>query len=70
MLAPQVVGPHHRVVTYNTFARCLDCHRQTGLVKGKFNFTYLRGQACRVPSPQEKQTGEAGSSAPGAPPRG
>eukprot|EP00971_Amphidinium_carterae_P265264 5261970-Amphidinium_carterae.1 len=26
--APHVEGPHRRVVTYNTFARCLDCHRQ------------------------------------------
>eukprot|EP00971_Amphidinium_carterae_P161713 3205780-Amphidinium_carterae.1 len=45
--APHVEGPHRRVVTYNTFARCLDCHRQIGMVRGKFNFTYLRGQACR-----------------------
>eukprot|EP00971_Amphidinium_carterae_P074249 1467323-Amphidinium_carterae.1 len=37
--APHVEGPHKRVVNYNTFARCLDCHRQTGKVKGKFNFT-------------------------------
>eukprot|EP00971_Amphidinium_carterae_P238656 4737579-Amphidinium_carterae.1 len=36
-----------RVVTYTTFARCLDCHRQTGKVKGKFNFSYLRRQECR-----------------------
>eukprot|EP00971_Amphidinium_carterae_P000814 16065-Amphidinium_carterae.1 len=44
--APHVEGPHRRVVTYNTFARCLDCHTQTGKVKGKFNFRYLRGQEC------------------------
>eukprot|EP00971_Amphidinium_carterae_P188836 3748588-Amphidinium_carterae.2 len=45
--APHVEGPHKRVVTYNTFARCLDCHRQTRKVKGKFNFACLRGQECR-----------------------
>eukprot|EP00971_Amphidinium_carterae_P132409 2622600-Amphidinium_carterae.1 len=28
--APHVEGPHQRVVNYNAFARCLDCHRQTG----------------------------------------
>eukprot|EP00971_Amphidinium_carterae_P085194 1685641-Amphidinium_carterae.1 len=33
--------------TFNTFARCLDCHRQTGKVRGKFNFPYLRRQECR-----------------------
>eukprot|EP00971_Amphidinium_carterae_P275864 5473835-Amphidinium_carterae.1 len=32
--APHVEGPHRRVVTYNTFARCVDCHGQTGKVKG------------------------------------
>eukprot|EP00971_Amphidinium_carterae_P093568 1851652-Amphidinium_carterae.1 len=26
---------------------CLDCHKQTGKVKGKFSFSYLRGQECR-----------------------
>eukprot|EP00971_Amphidinium_carterae_P079319 1569287-Amphidinium_carterae.1 len=45
--APHVEGPHRRVVTFNTFARCLDCHRQTGKVHGKFNFPYLRRQECR-----------------------
>eukprot|EP00971_Amphidinium_carterae_P316555 6292638-Amphidinium_carterae.1 len=45
--APHVEGPHRRVVNYNTFARRLDCHRQTGKVKGKFNFSYLKGQECR-----------------------
>eukprot|EP00971_Amphidinium_carterae_P191227 3794854-Amphidinium_carterae.1 len=28
--APLVEGPHRRVVMFNTFARCLDCKRQTG----------------------------------------
>eukprot|EP00971_Amphidinium_carterae_P294440 5846082-Amphidinium_carterae.1 len=45
--APHVEGPHRRVVTFNTFARCLDCHRQTDKVRGKFNFPYLRRQECR-----------------------
>eukprot|EP00971_Amphidinium_carterae_P185333 3679844-Amphidinium_carterae.1 len=45
--APHVEGPHRRVVTYDTFARCLDCQRQTGKVRGKFNFRYLKGQECR-----------------------
>eukprot|EP00971_Amphidinium_carterae_P262214 5201144-Amphidinium_carterae.1 len=39
------------VVTYNTFARCLDCHRQTGKVKRKFNFSYLRRQEARQDPP-------------------
>eukprot|EP00971_Amphidinium_carterae_P199119 3951691-Amphidinium_carterae.1 len=45
--APHVEGPHRRVVTFNTFARCFDCHRQTGKVRGKFNFPYLRRPECR-----------------------
>eukprot|EP00971_Amphidinium_carterae_P157215 3116723-Amphidinium_carterae.1 len=45
--APHVEGPHRRAVTFNTFARCLDCHRQTGKERGKFNFPYLRRQECR-----------------------
>eukprot|EP00971_Amphidinium_carterae_P304643 6053899-Amphidinium_carterae.2 len=45
--APHVEGPHRRVVTFTTFARCLDCHRQTGKVRGKFNFRNLRRQECR-----------------------
>eukprot|EP00971_Amphidinium_carterae_P309704 6154667-Amphidinium_carterae.1 len=44
-------GPHRRVVVYklnyNSFARCLDCGRQTGKVHGKFNFPYLMRQECR-----------------------
>eukprot|EP00971_Amphidinium_carterae_P145354 2880212-Amphidinium_carterae.1 len=47
MLKRHMWKDHRRVVTYNTFVRCLDCHRQTGKVKGKFNFAYLRGQECR-----------------------
>eukprot|EP00971_Amphidinium_carterae_P193488 3839552-Amphidinium_carterae.1 len=27
---PRVEGPGKRVVVFNTFARCLDCNRQTG----------------------------------------
>eukprot|EP00971_Amphidinium_carterae_P216681 4301513-Amphidinium_carterae.1 len=42
--APRIEGPHRRVVTFTTFARCLDCHRQTGKVRGKFNFPYLRAK--------------------------
>eukprot|EP00971_Amphidinium_carterae_P095189 1883254-Amphidinium_carterae.1 len=42
--APHVEGPHRRVVTFTHFARCLDCHRQMGKVRGKFNFPYLRRQ--------------------------
>eukprot|EP00971_Amphidinium_carterae_P191774 3805070-Amphidinium_carterae.1 len=30
----QSEGPHRRVVTFNTFARCLDCHWQTGKAPG------------------------------------
>eukprot|EP00971_Amphidinium_carterae_P334796 6470273-Amphidinium_carterae.1 len=40
-------GPHRRVVVYNAFARCLDCHQRTGKVRGKFNFPYPRRQECR-----------------------
>eukprot|EP00971_Amphidinium_carterae_P003985 79341-Amphidinium_carterae.1 len=40
--APREVGPYRRVVVYDVFARCLDCHRQTGRVRGKFNFAYLK----------------------------
>eukprot|EP00971_Amphidinium_carterae_P282495 5608307-Amphidinium_carterae.1 len=36
--ALHVEGPRRRVVNYNTFARCLDCHRQTGKVKGSLIF--------------------------------
>eukprot|EP00971_Amphidinium_carterae_P141523 2804237-Amphidinium_carterae.2 len=30
-----------------SFARCLVCYRQTGKVKGKFNYSYLMRQECR-----------------------
>eukprot|EP00971_Amphidinium_carterae_P305311 6067108-Amphidinium_carterae.1 len=29
------------------YGRCLVCFRQTGEVKGKFNFSYLKLQECR-----------------------
>eukprot|EP00971_Amphidinium_carterae_P154551 3065095-Amphidinium_carterae.1 len=56
--APRVEGPHRRVVVYNTFARCLDCYRQTGKVCGKFNFPCFRRQECRrleTSSPQRQE---------------
>eukprot|EP00971_Amphidinium_carterae_P204151 4051360-Amphidinium_carterae.2 len=40
----------HMSLLLSTFVgkqRCLDCHRQTGKVRGKFNFPYLRRQECR-----------------------
>eukprot|EP00971_Amphidinium_carterae_P307745 6116303-Amphidinium_carterae.1 len=37
--APHVEGPHRRVVTFTSFSRCMDCHRQTGKVTGKLNPT-------------------------------
>eukprot|EP00971_Amphidinium_carterae_P103883 2056967-Amphidinium_carterae.2 len=45
--APHVEGLRRHVVTFSTFARCLDCHQQTRKVRGKFNFPYLRRQDCR-----------------------
>eukprot|EP00971_Amphidinium_carterae_P158345 3139011-Amphidinium_carterae.1 len=44
--APCEVGPHKRVVEYDEFVRCLDCCRQTGKVRGKFNYSYLKRQEC------------------------
>eukprot|EP00971_Amphidinium_carterae_P163633 3244444-Amphidinium_carterae.4 len=46
--APHEVGPHERVVEYNGFARCLVCYRQTGKVKGKFSYSCLKRQECRL----------------------
>eukprot|EP00971_Amphidinium_carterae_P140629 2786922-Amphidinium_carterae.1 len=40
-------GPCKRVVEYNEFVRCLVCFRQTGKVKGKFNYSYLKRKECR-----------------------
>eukprot|EP00971_Amphidinium_carterae_P225273 4468298-Amphidinium_carterae.1 len=45
--APHEVVPHKRVVEYNDFAHCLVCFRQTGKVKGRFNYSYLKRQECR-----------------------
>eukprot|EP00971_Amphidinium_carterae_P166768 3304713-Amphidinium_carterae.2 len=45
--APFQIGPHQRVVRHETFIQCLDCGRQTGKVKGEYNFAYLNSQDCR-----------------------
>eukprot|EP00971_Amphidinium_carterae_P275190 5460115-Amphidinium_carterae.1 len=41
----RVEGPHRRVVKFNIFARCLHYGRQTGKLRGKFNFPYPRHHA-------------------------
>eukprot|EP00971_Amphidinium_carterae_P262524 5207442-Amphidinium_carterae.1 len=44
--ARHVEGPHRRVAVYNTFARCLVCHRQTGKVGGKLNIPIPLKRSC------------------------
>eukprot|EP00971_Amphidinium_carterae_P023273 459232-Amphidinium_carterae.1 len=42
--APFQLTQHLRVVRHADFLQCLDCTRQTGKVKGKYNFAYLTRQ--------------------------
>eukprot|EP00971_Amphidinium_carterae_P010409 205501-Amphidinium_carterae.1 len=35
------------VIRHDTYLHCLDRGRQTGTVKGEYNFSYLKRQACR-----------------------
>eukprot|EP00971_Amphidinium_carterae_P023794 469064-Amphidinium_carterae.1 len=44
--APFQLGPHLRVVRHETYLRCLDCSRQTGKVKGEYNFSYHYTHEC------------------------
>eukprot|EP00971_Amphidinium_carterae_P020590 405733-Amphidinium_carterae.1 len=32
------IGPHQRLVRHEADLQCLDCGRQTGKVKGEYNF--------------------------------
>eukprot|EP00971_Amphidinium_carterae_P233243 4629533-Amphidinium_carterae.1 len=44
--APLKLGPHLRVIRHAE-DQCLECGRQTGKVKGEYNFSYLKRQDCR-----------------------
>eukprot|EP00971_Amphidinium_carterae_P083136 1644934-Amphidinium_carterae.1 len=72
-----LIGAHQRVVKHETFLQCLDCNRQTGKVKGKYNFAYLRTQDCRqlkIKRVKKRPTGFAAfigaASSSGGPPVG
>eukprot|EP00971_Amphidinium_carterae_P144499 2863448-Amphidinium_carterae.1 len=45
--APFQLGQHLRVVRHADFLQCFDCTRQTGKVKGNYNFAYMTKQSCR-----------------------
>eukprot|EP00971_Amphidinium_carterae_P075942 1500450-Amphidinium_carterae.1 len=45
--APFRIGPHMHVVRHETFIQCRDCGRQTGKVRGDYNFAYRNRQNCR-----------------------
>eukprot|EP00971_Amphidinium_carterae_P108658 2151266-Amphidinium_carterae.1 len=45
--APFQLGQHLRVWRHADVLQCLDCTRQTGKVKVKYNFAYLTRQSCR-----------------------
>eukprot|EP00971_Amphidinium_carterae_P222973 4424390-Amphidinium_carterae.4 len=44
--APFVFGPHQRAVHHAAYLHCFDCGRQTGKVKGEYNFLHLKRQDC------------------------
>eukprot|EP00971_Amphidinium_carterae_P119181 2360941-Amphidinium_carterae.1 len=45
--APLQLGQHLHVVRHAAFLQCLDCLRQTGKVKGEYNFAYMTDQDYR-----------------------
>eukprot|EP00971_Amphidinium_carterae_P072436 1432813-Amphidinium_carterae.1 len=53
--APFQLGQHIRVVRHKDFLQCLGCTRQTGKVKGNYNFAYLTRQSCRKLKKKKKK---------------
>eukprot|EP00971_Amphidinium_carterae_P288776 5734079-Amphidinium_carterae.1 len=58
--APFRLGPHLRVVRHGDFLQCLDCTRQTGKVRGEYNFAYLTRQDCRRLKKRKQKKRRAG----------
>eukprot|EP00971_Amphidinium_carterae_P267236 5301162-Amphidinium_carterae.2 len=61
--APFQLGQHLRVVRHADFLQCLDCNRQTGKVKRKYNFAYLTRQSCRTLKKRKKKKRRTGFAA-------
>eukprot|EP00971_Amphidinium_carterae_P195256 3874542-Amphidinium_carterae.1 len=53
--APFQLGLHLRVVRHADFLQCLDCTRQTGKVRGNYDFAYLTRQSCRKLKKRKKK---------------
>eukprot|EP00971_Amphidinium_carterae_P056687 1120680-Amphidinium_carterae.1 len=62
--APFHTGPHHGTCGPPCKLQCFECGRQTGKVKGEYNFSYLKRQKGRRLKKKKVKVRPAGILAP------